>query len=293
MRSTTTSRGSSLPRPASCSMPDNRRRLNAADADVVWLTADPTLLAPRTATRAHRPWLDDDPVGTLRRMQDEREPLYREVADRIVGRRRADTRRDRRSGPARERGCAVSRCRSPASRTTSSSGTARWRARLAAARPRRGGRRSSRRRASRSTIDIAHPARRVPRRARRAAQVAGHDRRPVPWVRPDGPHTQRRRDRRRRRHGHRRRRLRRRQLSPRRARRARRHVAARHDRRRDRWQDRRQPAGGQEPGRRVLAAERRRVRARRARHVAASARSAAGTARWPSTTSSPATTCWR
>ena len=62
----------------------NRERLNAADADVVWLTADPTVLAPRTATRGHRPWLDDDPVGTLRRMEHEREPLYREVADRIV-----------------------------------------------------------------------------------------------------------------------------------------------------------------------------------------------------------------
>ena len=63
---------------------ENRERLNAAVADVVWLTADPTVLAPRTATRGHRPWLDDDPVGTLRHMQDEREPLYREVADRIV-----------------------------------------------------------------------------------------------------------------------------------------------------------------------------------------------------------------
>ena len=64
--------------------PGNRRRLADADADVIWLTADPTLLAPRTATRGHRPWLEDDPVGTLRRMQDEREPLYREVADRTV-----------------------------------------------------------------------------------------------------------------------------------------------------------------------------------------------------------------
>jgi shikimate kinase len=64
--------------------PANRRRLADADADVVWLTADPTVLAPRTATRGHRPWLDDDPVGTLRRMQDERAPLYREVADRTV-----------------------------------------------------------------------------------------------------------------------------------------------------------------------------------------------------------------
>ena len=64
--------------------PVNRRRLADADADVIWLTADPTFLAPRTATRGHRPWLEDDPVGTLRRMQDEREPLYREVADRTV-----------------------------------------------------------------------------------------------------------------------------------------------------------------------------------------------------------------
>jgi len=64
--------------------PDDRARLNAADAEVVWLSADPTVLAPRTATRAHRPWLDDDPVGTLRRMEDERAPLYREVADSTV-----------------------------------------------------------------------------------------------------------------------------------------------------------------------------------------------------------------
>ncbi len=64
--------------------PDNRQRLRAADAEVVWLTADPASLAPRTATRDHRPWLDDDPVGTLQRMHDEREPLYREVAGRIV-----------------------------------------------------------------------------------------------------------------------------------------------------------------------------------------------------------------
>lgn len=63
---------------------ENRERLNAADAEVVWLTADPEVLAPRTAARGHRPFLDADAVGTLRRMQDEREPLYREVADRIV-----------------------------------------------------------------------------------------------------------------------------------------------------------------------------------------------------------------
>ena len=54
---------------------------------------------------------------------------------------------------------------------------------------------------------------------------------------------------------------------------------------RDRWQDRRQPARGQEPGRRVLAATRRRVRPRRARDAARRASCAAATARWPSTTS--------
>lgn len=62
----------------------HRRRLAEADADVVWLTADPDLLAPRTATRGHRPWLDEDPVGTLHRMDVERAPLYREVADHTV-----------------------------------------------------------------------------------------------------------------------------------------------------------------------------------------------------------------
>ena len=62
----------------------HRKRLLAADADVVWLTGEPSLLGPRTATRGHRPWLDDDPVGTLQRMYDERRDLYLEVADRAV-----------------------------------------------------------------------------------------------------------------------------------------------------------------------------------------------------------------
>jgi shikimate kinase len=62
----------------------NRRRLIGSWAEVVWLTGDAALLAPRTATRGHRPWLDDDPLGTLERMYDERADLYREVADRVV-----------------------------------------------------------------------------------------------------------------------------------------------------------------------------------------------------------------
>jgi shikimate kinase len=64
--------------------PSNRKRLDDADADVVWLIADPATLAPRTATRDHRPWLEGDPVGTLAKMQADRDAFYREVADRSV-----------------------------------------------------------------------------------------------------------------------------------------------------------------------------------------------------------------
>lgn len=64
--------------------PDHCARLREADADVVWLVADPEVLAPRTGSREHRPWLDDDPLGTLQRMERERAPLYESVADRVV-----------------------------------------------------------------------------------------------------------------------------------------------------------------------------------------------------------------
>jgi len=64
--------------------PEHRRRLAASAAHVVWMDADPASLTPRTLSREHRPWLDDDPAGTLQRMRDDREPLYRQVADAIV-----------------------------------------------------------------------------------------------------------------------------------------------------------------------------------------------------------------
>ena len=64
--------------------PAHRRRLIRSGAFVVWLDADPRLLVPRALTRTHRPWLDDDPVGTLDRMHRERSPLYGEVASLIV-----------------------------------------------------------------------------------------------------------------------------------------------------------------------------------------------------------------
>ncbi len=66
----------------------NVERINAARAAgtlrVVWLTGDPTVLAPRTLTRGHRPWLDLDAEGTLTRMHTERAPLYESIADLVV-----------------------------------------------------------------------------------------------------------------------------------------------------------------------------------------------------------------
>jgi shikimate kinase len=62
----------------------NRDALRRSRARVVWLCAEPATLVARVASGGHRPLLDDDPAGTLRRMYDEREPLYREVADAIV-----------------------------------------------------------------------------------------------------------------------------------------------------------------------------------------------------------------
>lgn len=62
----------------------NRDRLRASDARVVWLCADVATLLERVRGGGHRPLLDADPEGTLQRMAETREPLYREVADAIV-----------------------------------------------------------------------------------------------------------------------------------------------------------------------------------------------------------------
>mgnify|MGYP000098926521 CR=1 FL=1 len=63
----------------------NRAALTDGRARVVWLVADTALLADRVRAGVHRPALDGDPAGTLRRMHEVREPLYREVADVVVG----------------------------------------------------------------------------------------------------------------------------------------------------------------------------------------------------------------
>ena len=63
---------------------DNRAALAAADAVVVWLRADPAVLAPRVGRADHRPLIDDDPEASLRRLLDGREPWYAEVSDVVV-----------------------------------------------------------------------------------------------------------------------------------------------------------------------------------------------------------------
>jgi shikimate kinase len=63
--------------------PGNRERLRGAGT-VVWLDGRPEDLARRVSSGGHRPLLGDDPLAALRRLDRERRPLYREVADHVV-----------------------------------------------------------------------------------------------------------------------------------------------------------------------------------------------------------------
>jgi shikimate kinase len=63
--------------------PRNRRLL--ADAGlVVWLRAEPAVLAARVHPGDHRPLLAHDAEASLRRLAAERQPFYAEVSDLIV-----------------------------------------------------------------------------------------------------------------------------------------------------------------------------------------------------------------
>jgi len=64
---------------------ENRQALRSANARVVWLCAGPSAVVERVRSGGHRPLLDQDPEAMLRKMWADREPLYREVADAIVG----------------------------------------------------------------------------------------------------------------------------------------------------------------------------------------------------------------
>lgn len=64
--------------------PANRACLRGSGL-VVYLYADPTVLYERTRHDRNRPLLQvADPLGTLRELYAQRDPLYREVADVIV-----------------------------------------------------------------------------------------------------------------------------------------------------------------------------------------------------------------
>jgi shikimate kinase len=62
----------------------NREALKKANARVVWLCAQPAMLAERVRNGAHRPLLDGDPLRALETMHESRRDLYHEVADAIV-----------------------------------------------------------------------------------------------------------------------------------------------------------------------------------------------------------------
>jgi 5-deoxy-5-amino-3-dehydroquinate synthase len=64
--------------------PENREALRRSGAHVVWLRADPAVLAERATRGAHRPLLDGDADAAMRRLLPEREPLYRAAADAVI-----------------------------------------------------------------------------------------------------------------------------------------------------------------------------------------------------------------
>jgi shikimate kinase len=63
--------------------PDNRRAIRAAGT-VVWLRAEPDTLVTRLGNGEGRPLLAGDVAGKLRRLYDQRRPIYTELADVVV-----------------------------------------------------------------------------------------------------------------------------------------------------------------------------------------------------------------
>ena len=83
---------------------ENRDALRNSGALVVWLRADPAVLADRVTADGHRPLLDDDPEAALRRLLPERERWYAEVAHAVVETERTVAGRRRRRDPGHRRG---------------------------------------------------------------------------------------------------------------------------------------------------------------------------------------------
>lgn len=59
----------------------DQRAMIAGAGFVAWLRAPASVLADRAVGAAHRPWLEDDPLGWFERAVAERHPLYASVAD--------------------------------------------------------------------------------------------------------------------------------------------------------------------------------------------------------------------
>ena len=62
---------------------ENRTRMRDAGR-VIWLRADPEVLADRVRSGVHRPLLADDPAQVLHDLDAARRELYAEVADHVV-----------------------------------------------------------------------------------------------------------------------------------------------------------------------------------------------------------------
>ena len=278
-------RSSSPAAAASCCGRRTGPACSADDVTVVWLDASPAFLASRVERKAHRPLL-------RRRAPRDAHPAPRRAGRLYArgGRRRgrgravppharrspkqAPRRADRRPGPRprgrprrqpRRRRPPVIRVEVPLAGRVVPGARRRGRPRTGCSSVLPARRAAGRRRHARPAIDARGRPRASSTGASRSAD--GEDGQ-VPrtveelcraWARL-GPHPGRRGGGRRRRRGHRHRRLRGRRLPPRHPRRPRAHHAARPDRRRHRRQDGREPARGQEPRRRVLAAGRGAVR---------------------------------
>ena len=62
---------------------ENRARMREG-GQVIWLRADPDVLAERVRNGVHRPLLADDPAQVLHDLDAARRELYEEVADHVV-----------------------------------------------------------------------------------------------------------------------------------------------------------------------------------------------------------------
>ncbi|MBX3313503.1 MAG: shikimate kinase [Actinobacteria bacterium] len=65
--------------------PENRRLLAGPDVTTIYLHGEPGFLASRVQQKPHRPLLDgQDPKELFARMYEDRDALYREVADVVI-----------------------------------------------------------------------------------------------------------------------------------------------------------------------------------------------------------------